>query len=687
VTISDLITPDHLARRAVIYVRQSSPQQVINHQEGLRLQYDLQQRAIACGWPESAIDLIDCDLGQTGRTTTGRIGFAELVSRVTLGEVGIVFSYDVTRLSRNCSDWYQLLDLCGFRRCLIGDRDGIYDPSSINGRLLLGLKGQISELELHTIKSRLQAGLINKARRGELVLSLPVGLIRDVAGRAVKHPDQEVRERIEFVFATFLRVKSVDGVVRELRAAGLLLPRRERGRDDGGVIWRRATVPAICSMLRNPAYAGTFVYGRTRHRPRVPGGPSRKHPLPPDQWQFTVPDKYPAYINRNTYTTIQAMLQDNRQEYDRQRSRGVTRAGTALLQGLAYCGHCGNKLTVQYHAAARYLCNRHKVLACGPECQRVPIVAVDACVVRCFWEALSPAEVDRYDEAVAALQAQREQVQRARKQQLERLRYEVRLAEKQYRLVDAENRLVAAELERRWEQALQALKQAEQEQAHTAEATLKPLSEDLRARLAEARPTLRQMWDEGALTNVRKKELLRAAIDKVVLKRLAPDRCEVRVVWKGGDWTTTELALPVVTYAELTDGAKLVAEVLRRARARQSDEQIATELTAMGYHAPLKQVLNADSVRRIRLQHGVYSRRAEFYRQGVAGWITLGEAARRLGEHTGWAYYLVGRKRLIIERDSEVGLYLVPDKKTILKKLKDLLRGKRFSLTIEQRSS
>ena len=327
---SELITPAHLGRRAVVYIRQSSPQQVISHRESLRLQYDLRQRATACGWPESAVDVIDADLGLTGRTTRGRAGFAEMVSRVTLGEVGIIFSYDVTKLARNCSDWYQLLDLCGFRRCLIGDHDGVYDPSSINGRMLLGLKGQISELELHTLKARLTAGLLNKARRGDLAQRLPVGLVRDLSGRVVKHPDQEVRERIDLIFATFLRVRSVHGLVRELTAARLLIPRREGGRD-GAVVWRRPTAAALSSLLRNPAYAGTFVYGRTRFLPREPGGPPRKHPLPPEQWQFVLPDKYPAYIDRATHAAIQEMLRDNYQEYARRRSRGV-RSGVRRLR-------------------------------------------------------------------------------------------------------------------------------------------------------------------------------------------------------------------------------------------------------------------------------------------------------------------------------------------------------------------
>jgi DNA invertase Pin-like site-specific DNA recombinase len=686
VTNSETITPAHLDRKAVVYVRQSSPQQVISHQESLRLQYDLRQRAAACGWPESSIDVIDSDLGHTARTTQGRAGFAELVSRVTLGDVGIIFSYDVTRLSRNCSDWYQLLDLCGFRRCLIGDHDSIYDPSSINGRMLLGLKGQISELELHTIKVRLTAGLLNKARRGDLAQSLPVGLTRDLAGRVVKHADLEVQGRIDLIFATFLRVRSIHGVVREFAAAGLLLPRRERGRDGGAILWRRPTTAALSSLLRNPAYAGTFVYGRTRFLPRVPGGPSRKHPLPPERWQFMVPDKYPAYIDRETFATIQAMLRDNYQEYSRRRSRGVARSGAALLQGLAYCGHCGRKMTVQYNAAARYLCSAHKAQRSGPECQRVPIAPIDARVIEGFWEALSAAELDRYDEAVAALDEQRARVRKARDLQLERFRYDARLAEKQYRLVDPENRLVAAELERRWEQALRALRQAEEE-SRAVEATVDPLTDELRKELDEARPTLRRMWDEGAFSNVRKKELLRTLIDKVVLQRPVGDRCEIRIVWKGGDWTTAVLDLPVVTYAEMGSGEELISEVLRRARAGQPDRQIAEELTASGHHAPLKRRLTVGSVRGIRMRHGVLARKAEFQRHGVPGWISLGEAAKRLGEHAAWGYYMIRRGRLLIERDREIGIYLVPDEEGVLEQLKELLRGKRFSLTVKPRSS
>ncbi len=684
-TTSELVQPHHLQRQAVVYLRQSSPQQVLNNQESLKLQYALRDRAGHCGWDASQIAIIDTDLGLTGSSTTCRAGFHELVTRVNLGQVGIILAYDVTRLARNCTDWYQLLDLCGYRHCLVGDQEGVYDPATPNGRLILGLKGLMAELELHTIKARLHAGLMNKARRGDLALSLPVGLVRDLSGRVVQHPDQEVRERIAFVLSTFLLVKSIHGVVREMTVAQLLLPRRERGRDDGAIVWRKPTVAAISSLLRNPAYAGTFVYGRTRSQPRVPGGPSRKHFLPPEQWQVVIPDKYPAYIDRETYATIQAMLRDNYQEYQRRRSCGVPRGGAALLQGLACCGHCGNKMSVQYQASACYVCNHHKNRGSGSECQRLPMAPIDAWVVQTFWDALAPAELERYDEALAAFAEQRRQVQRAHEQQLQRLRYEARLAEKQYRLVDPENRLVAAELERRWEQALQAQRQTEE--TYDPEMAPEPLTEELRRRLDEVRPRLRQQWDEGQLTNARKKELLRVLIDKVVLKRPAPDSAEVRIVWKGGDWTSTELPLRVLTYAEMTDGEELIAEVLRRARAGQPDEQIARELTAAGYHAPLKRCLRAASVRRIRLQHGVYAGKDKFLRTGLPGWITLGQATRRLGEHTGWAYHLIRHERLLIERDAEFGLYLVPDNKRVLNELRDLLRGKRFSLTIERRSS
>jgi DNA invertase Pin-like site-specific DNA recombinase len=688
VTTSELITPAHLTRQALIYVRQSTPQQVLTNTESQRLQYALRQRAVECGWPATAVEVIDTDLGLSGRTTDTRAGFADLVARVTLGQVGIIFAYDATRLSRNCADWYQLLDLCGFRRCLIGDRDGVYDPSSINGRLLLGLKGQISELEAHTIKARLTAGLRSKAARGELALSLPVGLVRDAAGRVTKHPDVAVRERIELVFATLLRVRSVYSVLREFTAGALLLPRRDRGADDAAVVWRRPTEAALLAFLRNPAYAGTYVYGRTEFRPSRVGGPHRKYPLPPDRWQACIPDKYPAYVDRATFDSIQETIRDNYQEYQKRRTRGVPRAGSALLQGIAYCGACGHKLNVVYQSRARYVCNFHKLQHHEKECQRVSIATADEVVVRAFWEALAPAELDRYDVALAALAEQRRQFDQARGRQLERLRYEARLAEKQYRAVDPENRLVAAELERRWEQALRAVSTAEAEVArHAPPAGADPIDEALRRQVSDIRLSLPERWADGKVANARKKAMLRALVEKVVLHRPTPDRVRIRIVWVGGDTTTIEHAVAVPTYAELSNHDALVAEVTRRARAGQTDEVIAAELTAGGFHAPLSDELSAGSVGRIRQKHGVLSRRGEVRRDGCPGWLTVGPVATRIEEHPGWLYQLIRAGRLVVQKDPVYQVYLFPDNKTTLSQVKALARSKRSSLTIQPRAS
>jgi DNA invertase Pin-like site-specific DNA recombinase len=341
---SELITPQHLTRKAIIYIRQSSPHQVLTNQESLRLQYALHARAVELGWRPEEIEIIDGDLGLSGAATHYREGFKELFARVTLGEVGIILSVAVQRLSRNCSDWYPLLDICGYKHGLIADRDGVYDSSTPNGRLLLGLKGQLSEMELYTIRARMTAGLLNKAQRGELALGLPVGLVRDTDGIVRKEPNLEVQQRLELGFATFLQRRSASKVLQFLNTHQLLLPRRDRF---GDVVWKAPRVAAILAILKNPAYAGAFVYGRPR-TVRTGAGPRQasQQKLPLEQWRSRVNDKYPAYISWDTYEQIQAMLKDNYAEYDRNKPRGIPRPGAALLHGLVYCGQCGHKMVV-----------------------------------------------------------------------------------------------------------------------------------------------------------------------------------------------------------------------------------------------------------------------------------------------------------------------------------------------------
>jgi len=476
---SELVTSLHLQKKAVIYIRQSTPHQQISNQESLRLQYALQERAQGLGWHAKDVEVIDADLGLTATSAQHRTGFQELVAKVTLGQVGIILSVEVTRLSRNCSDWYPLLDVCGYRSCLIADNDGIYDPGSANGRLLLGLKGQLSELELHTIRARMTAGLLNKAARGELALTLPVGLMRDGLDRVHKDPHQEVQDRLDLVFTTFLRLRSESLVLGFLNTQDLLLPRRDRF---GDVVWKKPTVAIILQILKNPAYAGAFVYGRTRSLPRDPAAlRSKQVRLPIEQWRIRVNDVYPAYISWETFERIQAMLLDNYAEYDRNKTRGVPRPGAALLHGMVYCGACGHKLVVQYKGGTRYLCNFLRQKYRVPVCQHIPGDAVDPPMVQAFFQALSPVELDVYSRAVAAQQQATSQVSQAHHQHLERLRYEAQRAPRQFLRVDPDNRLVAAALEKRWNEALAELKRVEEAQAHRDAPALPllPLSEEL----------------------------------------------------------------------------------------------------------------------------------------------------------------------------------------------------------------
>jgi len=668
---SELVTPRHLRGKALIYIRQSTPQQVLSNQESLRLQYALEQRALGLGWRPDDIEIIDADLGLTAAAASHRPGFQDLVAQVALGQVGIVLSFDVTRLARNCSDWYPLLDLCGYKGCLIADRDGVYDPASPNGRLLLGLKGQLSEFELHTIRARLTAGLLNKAERGELALQLPVGLVRAADGAVAKDPNREVQDRIALVFATFQRLRSASKVLQFLTGQGLALPRRDRF---GDVVWRPPTVAAILAMLKNPAYAGAFVYGRTRSAPRgLASGKSAQQRLPMDQWKIRVNDVYPAYVGWDGFVRIQAMLQDNYAEYDRNKTRGVPRAGAALLHGVVYCGECGHKLLVQYKGGTRYLCNYLRQQYGVPVCQNLPADPIDAWVVAAFFAALSPVELDAYTRAVAAAQETAAQLEHARQQQHERLRYQTALAERQFSRVDPDNRLVAAELEERWETALRALKAAEEAAAQPpVAAALVALPDELREAFTDIGRHLPRLWGQGVLTQPQKKALLRCLIDKVVLHRVARDRVQVRIVWHGGATTTREIPVPVGALADLTGAAEMERLILERSTSGMTDEAIAALLTQEGYRSPQRAVVVPSTVRTIRLRHRLIHQRSQSHPRQVAGALTVAQLARRLDVTPHWLYDRIHNRTIAVAKDPATGLYLFPDTPATLERLSAL---------------
>ena len=670
---SDLIQPHHLQRRAVIYVRQSSPSQVLNNRESTRLQYALRTRAIERGWHERDLRVIDADLGLTGSSAQGRPGFQDLVAQVSLGQVGIIFAYDVTRLARNCTDWYQLLDLCGHCQCLVGDQDGIYDPATPNGRLILGLKGLISELELHTIRSRLLAGSISKAERGELAILLPTGLVRLESGQVVKDPNREIQERIALVFRTLLEKKSLPKVVRHFRDHRLKLPRRDQW---GNLHWKDATCCAISDMVHNPAYAGAYAWGRTRWLQSKNTGRKQQTPLPREQWRVCLRDRYPAYISWEIFERIEAMLRDNHAEYRRNQTRGVPRTGQGLLQGIAYCGECGHKLVVQYKQGTQYLCNFFKMLAAEPLCQRLPGDAVENQVVGWFFEALSTAEIDWSARILAEGDRTRDQVLAARRQEVERLRYQARLADRQFQRSDPDNRLVTAELERRWEESLRACQEAEEqlrdEETH---APCLAIPADLLEQLQDVGPHLPELWKEKLLTTAQKKSLLRSVIDKVVLVRVATDTVCARVVWRGGASTTTDVRVPVNSFARLSDAKEIGDTILRLAEAGKTDEEIATVLAANGHHAPNLGVIKAATVRKLRLANRLLRFPKKSQPRRKTGYLTVAELAERLKVKPTRIYRRILDGTIAVKKDDTLKCYLFPDKLSTVAQLRQLLDG------------
>jgi len=671
--MSELVQATHLKRKAVVYIRQSTPHQVVSNQESLRLQYALRQRARELGWHEADIDVIDADLGLSGASAAHRGGFKELVGRVGLSEVGLILSIDVTRLARNCSDWYPLLDICGLRGCLIADRDGVYDPASPNGRLLLGLKGTISELELHTIRSRLTAGLIAKATRGELALTLPVGLVRDPSGVVLKEPNVAVQQRLSLVFQLFLKVRTVAAVMRTLNERGLELPRRDR---HGELFWVRATVAAVASILKNPAYAGAFVYGRTRIRAasredRTPAKVAR----PIDDWRIVVKDRYPAYIDWPSYEKIRGMVSDNRAEYIRTKTRGAPREGELLLHGIAWCARCGHKMYVRYKGGGEYVCNHLRSHAGLPTCQHIRAARVDAAVAEAFLTALAPAELEALSRARRA-QSQVDAALRANaEREVERTRYAAALAQRQFNRVDPDNRLVAAELERRWECALLEVRAAEAalaEQSAQRPASQGTMGKALEGKVVALAGRLPLIWADPATTDAHRKALLRCLVDKVVLDRGTHDITLARIVWRGGAVTELNVKVRVNSVAKLTRGDEMRDRVLELARAGVPDDEIAATLTSEGHRSPdcADKVLPV-TVRRIRMAAGIKVAAPRNKWRHDPGLLSANELASRLGIPVNWLYVQIRKGRLLIDRQPN-GAHLFPDTPSALEAIRSL---------------
>lgn len=669
---SDLIQPRHLARRAVIYVRQSTPNQVLNNHESRRLQYALKQRAEELGWPAHDVQMIDRDLGISATVEEGRKGFQQLIAEIALGKVGILISYEAQRLARNCTHWYQLLDLCGRVDCLIADRDGVYDAASVNGRLLLGLKGQISEWELHILRGRLTAGLLSKARRGELANRLPVGLVRLESGEVIKHPDQEVQQRLLLIFDTILAKRSLSRAVRFFCQQGLKIPRQDRM---GDLCWERPNIARVHTTITNPAYAGAFAWGRSRSTIDDKTGKYRKKKLPLEQWQVCIRDKYPAYIPWETFERIQQILHRNYGHY-RNNNPGIPREGRSLLQGLVHCGKCGHPMFMAYQHSATYVCNHLWHQHGDPVCQWLPAAPIDTRVVEWFFAALSNAEIDVAAGILDEADRQRDALLSSRRQEVERLRYQARLVERQYQHADPENRLVAAELERRWEVAMCELKEVTEKLAHEEQnVPCWAIPADLLDALRTVGPRLPELWDQGLFSSSQKKALLRCLVDKVVLHRVAGDQVRTRVVWRGGATTVDDVTVQVAKFARLSRGKEMKEIILRMARDGQTDQQITSYLTSQGFHSPRSGTVLQSTVKLLRLSHRILVIHRQSHPCHVPGYLTVPQLAQKLGVPRHWIHNHIRKGKIRVDKDASTGCYLFPDNPGKLREFRQFFSG------------
>jgi DNA invertase Pin-like site-specific DNA recombinase len=629
------ICETHRRRRAVVYVRQSTLGQVERNTESAARQYALRNRAVELGWPAESVVVVDEDTGRSGSTAEGRLGFKELVAEVGLGHVGIVLALEVSRFARSSADWHQLLDLCALTATLIADADGVYSPQDFNDRLLLGLKGTMSEAELHLIRARLDGGLRNKAQRGELRLALPVGLDRDEDDRIVLCPDEEVRHAIERVFCLWRQLGSARQVVMELIAEGQKLPRRTVGQRR--IRWARASYGAVHDFLTNPAYAGTFAFGKKRQEKRL--GPDgrilvKTIELPVEEWSVCLPDHHPGYVSWDEYLVTRARLRANVRP--RGEGGGAAGQGNALLQGLIRCGRCGRRMQVAYSGTngnvPRYLCSvGHVMHATGRICGSLGGTRLDQAVAEAFLQAVTPAAVAATAGAIGELSDQHEQRLAGQRLALERAQFEAERARRQFDACEPEHRLVARTLERALEDALAGVEREQRALDALDRARPAPLTEAERASLAEVARNLPRLWNAKTTTQRDRKELLRALVTEVVVTiDRDQHRAGVEVFWEGG--ARTELAVRLNRHDNAPRRlAEDTIDLIRRLAVHHPDEQIAAILNRQGRRTGHGLPFTRARVQGARFRAGISAAPAP---DPASELVTIQDAARQLGVST-----------------------------------------------------
>ncbi len=608
---SGKIQTHHQDRLAIIYIRQSTLQQVERHGESTKLQYGLVEKAIQLGWSKDKIIVIDDDLGRSGSNAEGRPGFQRLVAEVGLDHVGLVLGIEMSRLARSCRDWYQLLEVCALFRTLIGDADGIYDPSVYNDRLLLGLKGTMSEAELHVIKQRMVAGKKSKARRGELGMQLPRGYVKRPSGEIIKDPDEQVQSVIARIFDLFEQFCTVNAVLKYLVTHHIQLPDRVRsGLQKGDLVWRRPNRTTLTNLLHNPIYAGAYVYGRrpTDPRKKKPGRPSTGRTVAkPAEWEILLKDKIPAYITWEAYERNLRQLAANSTL-----GIGAPREGTSLLAGLLICGRCGLRMSTTYSNNGnklRYTCGRMLSDYAEPLCQSLVGNHLDEVIVQQLLEAIQPSALEISLSAAEDLEKERQSLLSHWHQQLERARYEVERAYRQFNAAEPENRLVVRTLEKKWEEALLAEEKLKQEHAQFLNTQPVALSQEERDAIRQLAADLPSLWHSSTTTVQERQAIVRLLIECVVVAIEGhTEKVFVEIQWSGGHKTQINITRPVAKLTQLS----YYPELLERAKVLHEQgynmSVIAGQLNREGWRpAKRKDHFNASMVATLIARRGVNS--------------------------------------------------------------------------------
>jgi DNA invertase Pin-like site-specific DNA recombinase len=576
---------------AVVYVRQSTPQQVAENRESADRQYALARRAVDLGWLPDRILVIDEDQGKSGTTAEGRLGFQRLLAEVGLDHVGLILGLEMSRLARSCKDWHQLIELCAIFRTLLADQDGLYDPTDHNDRLLLGLTGIMSEAELHVLRSRMRQGLLNKVRRGEVFLEPPVGYVRGTDSGFDLDPDEQARSVVHIVFDQFERLGTIRKVLRHLLANDVRIGvRPHTGANRGQLEWRLPTRDTVAKMLQHPIYAGYYCYGRKQTDPRrkKPGRRwSGRVVVPRDEYLALIPDKCPAYITPERYEANQRRLAENRA---RTESKGTPREGPSLLAGLVICGRCGKRMSVHYSGQARilrYTCVTGVADARGRCRHALAGRVLDRLVADQVLAALRPGALDLSLAASEDVIRERAALDENWQQRLQRARTQAARVERQYQAAEPENRLVARTLERRWEEALQDVRRLEEEYARFRQVLPTTLSRAEADQIRDLARDLPALWDAPTTTAADRQRIIRFLVEHVeVTVEGVSDRVLVTITWAGGQLTHHQTTRPVGRYEQTADFDRLMVRVRGLRASGKSFAAIAEHLNTEGYHPP-----------------------------------------------------------------------------------------------------